>query len=291
MDYLGRKTALIGAIGSAIEARTRPPARILDAFAGTGAVSSSLRALGYKVDANDLLPLSAIWCTALLHGSARSTFSSLSGELKLFPGTRYLQVLDALNNIAPRTGWVTRNYSPASLKHSDVERRYLTVANARHIDAIREQLRKWKPTLSRAEYALLMSSLIDAVSRVSNIAGTYGSYLKEWKRSALKALTLEPIDFGRGSTSGHSVTHVDAEIAVAESAAEVVYADPPYTKRQYAAYYHLLNTIATGEEPLLKGLTGLPNWARMELRLVPYEQSAAGARKADWQELITTPST
>ena len=34
---------------------------------------------------------------------------------------------------------------------------------------------------------------------------------------------------------------------------DAVYADPPYTKRQYAAYYHILETIAAGDRPLISG--------------------------------------
>ena len=41
---------------------------------------------------------------------------------------------------------------------------------------------------------------------------------------------------------------------------DFVYADPPYTKRQYAAYYHLLETIAMGDQPKITGSTGLRAW-------------------------------
>jgi adenine-specific DNA-methyltransferase len=39
-----------------------------------------------------------------------------------------------------------------------------------------------------------------------------------------------------------------------------VYADPPYTKRQYAAYYHVLETIVRNDEPEVFGKTGLREW-------------------------------
>lgn len=41
---------------------------------------------------------------------------------------------------------------------------------------------------------------------------------------------------------------------------DVVYLDPPYTKRQYAAYYHVLETITAGDEPIVGGITGLRPW-------------------------------
>jgi adenine-specific DNA-methyltransferase len=41
---------------------------------------------------------------------------------------------------------------------------------------------------------------------------------------------------------------------------DTVYLDPPYTKRQYAAYYHVLETIAEGDSPQVGGVTGLRPW-------------------------------
>lgn len=43
--------------------------------------------------------------------------------------------------------------------------------------------------------------------------------------------------------------------------ADVVYLDPPYTKRQYAAYYHLVETVAIGDQPVVGGVTGLRPWS------------------------------
>jgi adenine-specific DNA-methyltransferase len=40
----------------------------------------------------------------------------------------------------------------------------------------------------------------------------------------------------------------------------IIYADPPYTKRQYAAYYHILETITLADNPELTGSTGLRAW-------------------------------
>ena len=41
---------------------------------------------------------------------------------------------------------------------------------------------------------------------------------------------------------------------------DVVYLDPPYTKRQYASYYHILETIALNDEPEVQGVCGLRPW-------------------------------
>lgn len=39
-----------------------------------------------------------------------------------------------------------------------------------------------------------------------------------------------------------------------------MYLDPPYTKRQYASYYHILETVALGDEPEVEGVAGLRPW-------------------------------
>jgi adenine-specific DNA-methyltransferase len=105
---------------------------------------------------------------------------------------------------------------------------------------------------------------VSAVSAVSNTAGTYGCYLKTWKQRA-----LEPIFLKRGHTTHagvsphgtHEVRCDDAEVVARYLGdVDVVYLDPPYTKRQYAAYYHLLETLVSGLRPQVEGSTGLPRW-------------------------------
>ena len=41
---------------------------------------------------------------------------------------------------------------------------------------------------------------------------------------------------------------------------DTAYLDPPYTKRQYAAYYHILETITFGDGPEVKGVCGIRPW-------------------------------
>ena len=42
--------------------------------------------------------------------------------------------------------------------------------------------------------------------------------------------------------------------------ADLCYIDPPYMKRQYAANYHILETIARGDFPDAIGKSGLRDW-------------------------------
>jgi adenine-specific DNA-methyltransferase len=63
-----------------------------------------------------------------------------------------------------------------------------------------------------------------------------------------------------GSNRIHEVHCGDATEIAADSDCSVVYADPPYTKRQYAAYYHVLETLTLDDDPPLVGSTGLRPW-------------------------------
>ena len=37
---------------------------------------------------------------------------------------------------------------------------------------------------------------------------------------------------------------------------DILYLDPPYTKNQYSVQYHLLETIALYDNPVIRGTTG-----------------------------------
>lgn len=258
MDYLGSKVGFADQLTAELVRLLPTGALVADIFAGTGAVSVALAQRGHVVQANDHLPLSATWLQARLRGGD-ADFSGLASLLGPLGDDPLATAVAHLNLCPSETGWVTRNYSPLSVASAGVERMYLTVPNAQKVDAVRHRLREWQGLLTEAEHAVLLTCLLEAVGGVSNIAGTYGCYLKRWKPSALRELVLRPY---RDTADGgrHQVTCRDAEIVAAETEADAIYADPPYTKRQYAAYYHLLNSIATDEEPPLTGSTGLPDW-------------------------------
>lgn len=258
MDYLGNKAGLAQDIVRTVQQRVSPGAHVADLFAGTASVSLALANAGYHVTANDLLPLSVIWTKARLLGRG-AEFSGLARTLGSLGEDPLATVVSVLDELEGTTGWVTQNYSPVSLSSAGVERRYLTTANAQKVDAIRLRLREWRPYISDAEHALLMTTLLEAVSAVSNIAGTYGCYLKDWKPVALKPLALQPYR-DVAETGDHAVLASDADTVAAELTPDLIYVDPPYTKRQYAAYYHLLNSIASDVESQLTGSTGLPDW-------------------------------
>jgi adenine-specific DNA-methyltransferase len=264
VEFLGSKRALTGFLLEAIDVvRGREP-HVADLFCGTASVSVALEARGWQVTANDSLQLCSTFAEAALLYEEPAGFSSLDRG--------YTDILDELNRLEGRSGFIHKHYSPAG------RRMYLTEENAMRVDAIRAQIREWDPYLTHGERARLLVDLVRAVSAVSNTAGTFGCYFKHWKTRALAPLSLTPARAVQreGRRLDHAVHCRDAEELAPDLSASVVYADPPYTKRQYAAYYHLLETIVIGDEPTLTGSTGLRPW-REKASAWCYRRRAPGA--------------
>lgn len=247
VEFLGSKRALTDFVVDAIERACRRVSHVGDLFCGTAAVSTALQSREWRVTANDSLRLCSTFAEAALLYRDSGAFAGLARS-------RYPAVLAELNALSADPGFIHANYSPAG------GRMYLTEENAARVDAIRERIRLWEPVLTQGERARLLADLVRAVSAVSNTAGTYGCYLKRWKPRALQRLMLVPAEIRPDTRLEHAVHCTDAEDLAPRMRAAVVYADPPYTKRQYAAYYHLLETVVVGDQPNILGRTGLRPW-------------------------------
>jgi adenine-specific DNA-methyltransferase len=53
------------------------------------------------------------------------------------------------------------------------------------------------------------------------------------------------------------VNLANANELVPEQECDLLYIDPPYNARQYSTNYHVLETLARGDEPEIKGVAGL----------------------------------
>lgn len=249
--YLGSKARLIDWVVSILgKPRTRQN-RFVDIFSGTGVVSRATAELGWSVLANDHLRCAAIMTQAQLATRETSIFRELGG---------YQNVIDYLNTIPGKEGFIYREYSPSNLSYSGHKRLYFTQENAARIDAIRVKIKEWQENgfLSSEEEALLIADLMNAADSVANTAGTYGCFLKRWQTNALQPLKVNSRKLLEKRINAE-VTCKDVKY-IESLSCDVVYIDPPYTKRQYAAYYHILETIAWGDEPLVDGVTGLRHW-------------------------------
>lgn len=262
---MGHKQQLLPFIMTTIAMDVGDAYDVADIFSGTGAVSAEFKKHGYRVIANDHL----YWCftltEAILLNNEEPTFREIISEIGQYHSrtllhTPYDEVLAYLNTLEPVEGFIYHNYSPALEMHDGNGRMYFTPENAGRIDSVRGKIMEWESLLTRGERALLLADLIRAANAVSNVAGTYGCYLKHWKSRALEQLLLKRSKLVFGSARDHRVFCEDANKLASEIASTIVYADPPYTKRQYAAYYHVLETIALRDNPKIQGSTGLRQW-------------------------------
>ena len=132
--------------------------------------------------------------------------------------------------------------------------------NAQRIDGATNLIHAWKRegVISDKEFSLLLATLIFAVNDVANIAGTYGCFLSKWTQQSMNQLNIVPLELRRNAVN-YSVSNLDV-FQVNSRMCDVVYFDPPYTKRQYASYYHILETIVRGDEPIVEGVAGLRPW-------------------------------
>lgn len=216
-------------------------------------MSAAFRSNSYQVVAADIMTFATQHARVRLHFNSPPMFEGL--------GLQYSEVLDLLNKCEPVEGLFAREYGPAGTPVAGfAPRKYLTDANARKVDGIRNLIAEIAPKLSLDEESLLRHDLVLAVNRVANIAGTYGHFRSTWSSSSVRPIFLRPTVFEAGNIEGHQVLQGPVEEIASEIAADACYLDPPYMKRQYAANYHLLETLARGDEPVPVGVSGLRDW-------------------------------
>jgi adenine-specific DNA-methyltransferase len=253
--YIGNKTRLASWLVSRIAEHASQGATVVDLMCGTASVSDALRAQGYRVIASDIMTYAVHHARVRLLLAGAPPFAAL--------GLDYQKILAHLNTLEPVDGLFVREYSPnGSPLEGCRPRMYLTGENAARLDAISEQIYDWHKNgcITELENSLLRHNLIMAVNRVANIAGTYGHYRSSWSNAALSALVLRPTEFVAASRIDHVVLQGPAEYLANEIEADVCYIDPPYMKRQYAANYHLIETVARGDLPEAVGVSGLRPW-------------------------------
>ncbi len=254
LRYLGSKAR----VGEELKSHIGRPrgGRFVDAFCGTGAVAEIAADLGWPVAVNDHLTAAVSMSVGRLASRQLVRFSKLGG---------YGEAIDALNRLRGRRGFIWREYSPASLQASTsgIERRYFSEANAAKIDAVRTRIADWRDDrlLTIPEERVLVADLLAAANRVANIAGTYGCFLSKWTAQSRGVLTLRPRDLRSSRTAVEASIGDVHSVSIRER--DTAYLDPPYTKRQYASYYHILETITLGDSPEVEGVSGLRPWRNL----------------------------
>lgn len=249
MRYYGCKTKLLDYIEKVvISLPVQKNAIFFDLFSGTTAVGQHFKKLGYTVYANDFLEFAYSLAYTNIQTNTVPKFKKL--ELGI-------DVIDYLNNLKGKIGFITKNYTP----NGKNVRQYLSIQNGKKVDIIREQIQTWRDEklISETEYYYLLSSLINAISRVANVTGTYAAYLKSWDNRALKEMKLVHGDIVNNKKENKAF-RADANELVGKHTVDILYLDPPYNSRQFAANYFFLELIAEGwfkETPKIYGSAGM----------------------------------
>lgn len=254
--YIGNKTRLVPILLEEIKALVPRGATIADIMCGTASVAEALRVAGFTVIASDIMTYAAHHARVRLLLDEAPVF----GELGNVP---YREIRKHLENLQPVEGLFFREYSPAGKpENGESPRMYFSAANASRIDAISKQINDWHTTgkLNEVENSLLRHDLILAANRVANIAGTYGHYRSKWSNGSTTNIVLIPSDIVHHYSTLHTVIQGPAEEIACRIDADLCYIDPPYMKRQYAANYHIIETLARGDEPEAVGVSGLRPW-------------------------------
>lgn len=258
MRYLGGKSKLLDTIYEMVVEYTTDTSSIIDLFAGTGVVSKFFKAKGFKVYANDFLYFSYV----LNHGTIDLNEKPKFRLLDIKNPIEYLNCLSIVDTDIPiEKCFIYQNYSP----NEHCQRMYFQNKNAIKIDLIRITIENWynQQKINEEEYFYLLASLISAVPFVSNIAGVYGAYLKQWDHRSFKDLILKEPEIinAANATKSFNLDYVDL---LKNISADVLYADPPYNSRQYLPNYHVLETIAKYDYPSIKGVTGMRDYSNQK---------------------------
>ncbi len=265
MNYIGSKHTLLPFIERVFRQISDGSEKTAcDIFAGTGAVGRLFKRLGLRVLANDFQYYAYALNKAYIEINEQPPFAQLrrkyKNEFAWFDKQRSGSIESALafvNSIDGAPGFIAKNYGPAG------DRLYYTEENAEKADAIRQTIEDWRAReiITEQEYFYLLCSLLEAIDQVANTASVYGAFLKKFKQSALKPLTLKPLTL-YNHVAGCRAFMRDANELIEEIECDVLYLDPPYNHRQYGANYHVLETIAAYDAPKLTGMTGMRDYQR-----------------------------
>jgi len=270
--YIGSKDKLSDIIISEIKSTKKGAKHIIDLMAGTGLFSLALRENGYQVSAVDVMTYSYHHLNVHLFLNEAPAYKGIEAAIdmkkyqpqKLFGGSNYETVLNYLNSLKPIKGYFYNEFSPEGKPTNTTRpRKYFTSKNAAKIDAIRKEIKNLRKRefITSNEHSLLLHDLIMAANDIANIAGTYGHYLSKFVNRAEDPILLYASSFSNvGKIKGHQVFRGYAEDVASKLTGDICYIDPPYIKRQYAANYHILETLAREDEPEAIGESGLRPW-------------------------------
>lgn len=244
MRYIGNKTKLLDKLEQLLSRKGLAKKGLVfcDLFAGTCTVGDYFKN-NYEIIANDTLYTSYVISNAKL--KYKDTFFQNLG----FDPFEYFNNIDSSNYT---TGFCYNTFAPTVSG-----RQYFSDENAKLIDLIRNTIDEWfdSKKIDENEKYYLIGSLLESVSKVSNVAGVYSAFLKIWDPRAVKKMEFIPIETYAGNSKYLNEVYIeDVNDLIGKIKGDILYLDPPYTPTQYISQYHVLETIARNDNPEIHGV-------------------------------------
>lgn len=243
MRYIGNKTKLLETLDKFLYSKklTKKGLIFCDLFSGTCTVGDYFKDR-YSIIANDTLYMSYVISNAKLKYNSKTFFNNLG-----FDPFDYFNNADTDKYVG---GFCYNNFAPTISR-----RQYFSDENAKKIDFIRNTIDEWfdSKKINENEKYYLIGSLLESVSKVSNVAGVYSAFLKKWDPRALKKMKFIPIETFGDAKYQNEVYISDVNDLIGKISGDILYLDPPYTPTQYISQYHVLETIAKNDCPQTHG--------------------------------------
>ena len=273
LTYIGNKRSLLGPIGAAVtkvkERLGKEQLRILDGFAGSGAVSRYFKSQASLLISNDIEDYALVVGRCYLRNRSTVDFPLLKAV-----------VADLSNRVySPdfEQGFIEELYSPKNEQDITKEDRvFYTKDNARRLDNFRRLIEKVPTDLKD----LVLAPLLSEASVHSNTAGVFKGFYKDratqigqfggTNHDALKRIkgqiVLELPVFSRFECEVQ-VLRYDANILVKQvKNLDLAYLDPPYNQHPYGSNYFMLNLLVQYQRPdQISKVSGIPvDWQRSD---------------------------
>ncbi len=252
MRFIGCKTLLLDNIKAVIDEKAPDAKTLCDIFSGTATVARYFKKW-YEVYSNDLLYFSYVLQKGTIENDSIPTFEMLRRKMSISDPIEYFNSLNLadMEALKQEKRFFQNTYAPTG------GRMYVTDENALRIDFARNTVEDWYASgiISENEYFYLVACIVEGVPFVSNTSGTYGAFHKEWERRSYKQYEVFRLDVTSNGKKNKSYNCDGAEL-LKHIHGDVLYIDPPYNGRQYLPNYHVLETAAKYDFPVVRGTTG-----------------------------------
>ena len=294
-----KRQMLLNGLGEVLANEAKTATRIVDLFSGSGSVSwFAASELGHRVLASDLQEYACVLARAVVERTRtfdvgrieRDWFGRVIRSRNRSGGWR--EACDLERDEVTIESWCTRARELCSMAGRSTGPiwaayggYYFSPKQAMTLDAMLRML----PAEPQLRTVCLAATIVSAsccaaapghTAQPFKANATAGKYLREaWLRDPLlyARRTLEKLA-GRYAKHTGSAVRSDANVlATRLGDGDLVFVDPPYSSVQYSRFYHVLETVASGECGPVQGTGRYP--PRSERPTSVYSQQSTAAEE------------